>query len=311
MTPKFVLITSMGSAGQKWLEEMLAQFSGLHVTRWFPALPPDYKKTIELNPMLRKVDLQNHSLRTLMPLDCLFEEVLRCCPPSPLHVVSHFHSATSLWNNYQKYPNREIAHKVAYLYGCPIKRLRSAIKNQLHYTTQNVIDNEGLLSALEHMPQLRQLIADTEKHCAITLTEMQRISIARLIHYSVSVCEDIQRAELLGAHMLNFEVLKKEPVVLQAFLAWASDGELLPDEQTVAGLYRGTDDLAKYHYDGYAHTDSNQQSLIEAPYDGEAIWHAMNDWQRYMYRQMTKLLPFDYIDFYYDLGIDLSYMKAA
>jgi predicted alpha/beta hydrolase family esterase len=310
MTDNFLVIASMGGSGQKWLEEMLRQVPSVNMANWIPAMPAEYKKTIEHNPMLRKIDLQNHSLRTLMPLDCLLEETLRLYSPAPLTVIAHFHNATSLWQNYQKYPN-PMKHKVAYLYGCPIKRLRSTIKNQLHYATQDVVDAEALRREVAALPQLGALIADTEQKFAMTLTDIQRISIARLIYVNLSMCEDLQRADLLDARMLNFETLKREPAAMRALLAWATDDAFVPQEQSLTALYAQSDDLAKYHYEGYQFADDNQEALIAAPYDGEAIWSAMNDWQRYMFLQMTKLLPFDYIDFYNELGIDLSYLKAS
>lgn len=310
MSNHFLILATLGACGRKWLEEILLRVDGVGVARWIPGMPREYKPTIEHNPMLRKIDLQHHSLRVLMPLDCLLEEVQRVCPPAPLHVVSHFHTAMSLWNNYQKYPG-PMPHKAAYLYGCPLKRLRSAIKNQLHYVTQGVVDEEALRREITHLPQLQALIESTEKRFAITLTDVQRISIARLIHFNLMVCEDIQRAEIMGMHMLNFETLKREPVLMQGLLAWASEGAVVPDETTLAAHYAGNEDLAKCVYSGYQQADGNVEALIAAPYDGEAIWNAMNDWQRFMYLEMTKLLPFDYVDFYDELGIDLTYLKAA
>lgn len=309
MQRNFLVIATMGSSGQKWLEEMLKRIPGINVAHWIPGLPADYKKTIEHNPMLRRVDMQNHTLRTVMPLECLFEEVQRVCPPTPLYVVSHFHTALSLWNNYQKYPNPP-THKVAYLYGCPIKRFRSAMKNNLHYTTQSAIDVEALARSVEHTPRLNVLIKDTEKHFNIILTQEQRIFIALQIFRSIETAEDIQRAEILNARMLNFEALKTEPVLMQALLAWATEDGFIHDLELLIKLYSKSADLAKYNYVGYVYADQNQDALIAAPYAGEAIWAAMSEWQRYFFRQAVALLPFDYIDFYDELGIDVSYMRA-
>lgn len=310
MSHRFLVIASMGSSGTKWLEEMLMLLPPLHVARWIPGLPPEYKKTIELNPMLRRVDMQNHSLRTLMPIDCLFEEVLRVCPPSPLYVVSHFHYAQSLQNNYQKYPSR-IPHRLAYLYSCPIKSMRSAIKNQLHYTTQGAVNEEALRREVEVQPKLLALIAQTEKHFNMTLSDMQRIGIARHIFRTLAAFEDLQLAQQMGARMLHFESLKQEPMLMQALLDWASDGDCVPELPALESIYAGSGDLAKYHYEGYKFADENQDALIAAPYDGEAIWNAMSDWQRYFFRETIKLLPVDYVDFYALLGVELDYLKTA
>lgn len=308
MTANFLVIATMGSSGQKWLEEMLKKLPKVNLAHWITAMPPEYKKTIELNPMLRRVDMQNNTLRRLMPLDCLFEEVLRLYPPAPLNVVSHFHHAQSLWNNYQKYPN-PMPHKVAYLFGCPIKRLRSAIKNNLHYTTQHAINEEALQLTVENTPQLQALVKNTEDHFSMTLTCEQRIFFALQMYRSLEICEDIRRAEILDARMINFEILKREPLLMQSLLAWASNDAYIPQESEINELYSGNENLAQYHYVGYKYADAAQEAIIAAPYEGKAIWESMSDWQRYFFQQTIKLSPIDYIDFYDELGIDISYMR--
>lgn len=313
--PYFLLIANTGGCGNNWVSNVFRKMPQVAIASCeVPGLSHEiYHRKIANDPELLRHCDQNISFRRRAPLDCLMQEIREVYPGKSLYVLSHFFNAKELLDSFHRYPP-QIPHWVMYSYGCPVKRFRAIFKASERSMTLGSFEVDQWANSKRQNSGFNALIEKTQARFNRTLTNAQIVTIANNIYDSLHVIEDLNIAVNSKFRLINFEWLKKDPDLLCSIFYETTAGDLTPPADILADIYANSDKVGTNGiWVGSQHhlIDDNMDALLKAPYDSAIMWQNMNDWQQFLFRETLSAFSHDYIDFYDNLGIDLSFTKET